>query len=114
MAEWRLPEVKLEKKEPQVPIVRLERPPEVKETFKEFDKEVPEIFKEGKICSRAVVLKRGVVLCGNITADDGWVMVSNPKEGFFTGESFTYREVKELPVRSLLIPREDVEYIVEK
>jgi len=110
MAEWRLPEVKLEKT-PEV----LPPPPAWKRAESSIVEEgVKTESEEGKICSRAVVLKRGDVLCGNITADDGWVMVSNPKEGFFTGESFTYREVKELPVRSLLIPREDVEYIVEK
>ncbi|MHA1685052.1 MAG: hypothetical protein ACTSYD_01460 [Candidatus Heimdallarchaeaceae archaeon] len=108
MAEWRLPEVKLEKTPEVLPPLP---PPAWKRAEVEGAKKETE---EGKICSRAVVLKRGDVLCGNITADDGWVMVSNPKEGFFTGESFTYREVKELPVRSLLIPREDVEYIVEK
>jgi len=66
-----------------------------------------------KRCSRAILLKRGDIICGDITAEDGWVTVSEPKKGDYTATELVFRERGPLAPKKLLIPREEVELIVE-
>ena len=98
--------------EVKLPLVELEKAPEVKTKIEKFDTEIPEEFR-GKICSRAILLKRGDIICGDITAEDGWVTVSEPKKGDYTATELVFRERGPLAPKKLLIPREEVELIVE-